>query len=116
MIQLTDPLQNDPVMFKKLLDIGATTLLVPYVSTVAEAEQAVRAVRYPNGDESNGIRGVAGSTRASRYGRDKQYTRTASQRICLLLQIETQEGDSAPPPRSSRSSFLGWRITFRYHG
>ena len=50
------PPWNDSVEFKKLLDIGARTLLVPYVSTVEEAEAAVARVRYPTG----GMRGVAG--------------------------------------------------------
>ena len=82
------PPWNDSVEFKKLLDIGARTLLVPYVSTVEEAEAAVARVRYPTG----GMRGVAGTIRASRYGRVKEYSTTASNEICLLVQIETQQG------------------------
>ena len=82
------PPWNDSVEFKKLLDIGARTLLVPYVSTVEEAEAAVARVRYPTG----GMRGVAGTIRASRYGRVKDYSTTASNEICLLVQIETQQG------------------------
>ena len=82
------PPWNDPVQFKKLLDIGARTILVPYVSTVEEAQKAVSAVRYPTG----GMRGVAGTIRASRYGRIKDYHTTASDDICLMVQIETQEG------------------------
>ena len=60
------PAWNDPVLLKRLLDIGAQTLLVPFVQTAAEARQAVAACRYP----PEGIRGVAGSTRASRFGLD----------------------------------------------
>lgn len=76
---------NDPVAIKHLLDIGAQTLMIPYVQTVAEAEKAVAAVRYP----PNGMRGVAYVTRATRYGLIKDYATTAEQEICLLLQVET---------------------------
>lgn len=78
---------NDPVEIKKLLDCGAQTLLIPYVQTAGEAAAAVAAVRYP----PQGIRGVAGTTRASRYGAVKDYAVRAGQEICLLLQVETAE-------------------------
>jgi len=35
------------------------------------------------------VRGVAGVHRASRYGRDQDYLKTASEQICVVLQIET---------------------------
>lgn len=81
------PSWNDPVEIKKLLDVGAQTLLVPYVQSVAEAEAAVAAVTYP----PKGIRGVAGVTRAGRYGAVDNYTQRASEEICLLVQVETRE-------------------------
>ncbi|WP_347312137.1 aldolase/citrate lyase family protein [Defluviimonas sp. SAOS-178_SWC] len=79
------PAFNDPVLIKRILDHGAQTLLLPYIQSQEEAEAAVRAVRYPPA----GIRGVAGLTRASRYGAVDRYTQTASDEICLLLQVET---------------------------
>ncbi len=79
------PAFNDPVLIKRILDHGAQTLLLPYIQSVEEAEAAVRAVRYPPA----GIRGVAGLTRASRYGSVDRYIKTASDQICLLLQVET---------------------------
>jgi len=79
---------NDTVTIKRVLDVGAQSLLVPYVSTVAEAKQAVAATRYPPA----GVRGVAGTTRATRFGRVQGYARTAHQEICVLVQIETKEG------------------------
>ena len=82
---LVRPAFNDPVLIKRILDHGAQTLLLPYIQSVEEAEAAVRAVRYPPA----GIRGVAGLTRASRYGAVDRYTETASDEICLLLQVET---------------------------
>lgn len=77
---------NDMVTIKRVLDIGAQSLLVPYVSTRAEAESAVSYTRYP----PSGVRGVAGTTRATRFGRVKDYARRAHEEICLLVQVETQ--------------------------
>ncbi|MGH8742533.1 MAG: aldolase/citrate lyase family protein, partial [Burkholderiales bacterium] len=37
-----------------------------------------------------GLRGVAGTTRATRFGRVKDYARRAPEEICLLVQVETQ--------------------------
>ena len=81
------PAWNDKVLITKLLDIGVQTLLVPFVETEEEAAQAVRASRYP----PQGIRGVAGSTRASRFGTAPNYQKTANDEICVLVQIETMQ-------------------------
>jgi 4-hydroxy-2-oxoheptanedioate aldolase len=81
------PAWNDSVMFKRILDIGAQTLLVPYAQNADEAAAAVQAIRYP----PTGIRGVTGSGRASRYGRVKDYLKTAESELCLLVQVETGE-------------------------
>ena len=78
---------NDMVTMKRVLDIGAQTLLVPYVSTAAEARSAVSYTRYPPA----GVRGVAGTTRASRFGRVEDYARRAHEEISLLVQVETQQ-------------------------
>src|SRR5574339_1053359 len=77
---------NDMVTIKRTLDIGAQSLLVPYVSTKEEAQDAVSFTRYPPA----GVRGVAGTTRATRFGRLAEYARRAHEEICLLLQVETQ--------------------------
>ncbi len=81
------PASNDPVLIKRLLDLGAQSLLIPYVQTVEEAEAAVAAVRYPPA----GIRGVAGLTRASRFGRVKGYAQQAETELCLMVQVETRQ-------------------------
>ena len=39
------PAWNDKVLIKRYLDIGAQSLLIPYVQTAEEAEAAVAAVR-----------------------------------------------------------------------
>jgi len=79
------PAWNDKVLIKKVLDIGAQTLLVPFIETAAEAEAAVAATRYPPA----GVRGVAGLTRAGRYGFAADYFARANDEICVLVQIET---------------------------
>jgi 4-hydroxy-2-oxoheptanedioate aldolase len=77
---------NDMVNIKRVLDIGAQSLLIPYVSTAEEARAAVSHTRYPPA----GVRGVAGTTRATRFGRVKDYAKRAHEEICLLVQVETQ--------------------------
>jgi 4-hydroxy-2-oxoheptanedioate aldolase len=77
---------NDMVTIKRVLDVGAQSMLVPYVSSAAEARAAVSSTRYP----PQGLRGVAGTTRATRFGRIKDYARRAHQEICVLVQVETQ--------------------------
>jgi 2-keto-3-deoxy-L-rhamnonate aldolase RhmA len=79
---------NDPVMVKRAMDAGASTLLFPFVQTAEEAAAAVRATRYP----PEGIRGMAGLTRASRFGAVQDHFRTANSRIGVVVQIETRLG------------------------
>ena len=78
---------NEPVIVKRLLDIGARTLLFPFVQSVEEAQRALAATRYP----PQGIRGFAGTTRANRYGRAAGYAQKAAEEICVLVQCETRK-------------------------
>lgn len=78
---------NDMVMIKRFLDIGAQSLLLPYVQNVEEAKQAVISMNYPQ----KGMRGVAGGARAMGYGRIKDYHKKAPAELCLLLQVETRK-------------------------
>ena len=82
------PAANDPVLFKRILDMGAQTLLVPFVQTAEEARLAASAMRYG----PRGIRGMAGMTRAMRYGRVEDYFTTAERELCLIVQIESRQG------------------------
>jgi 4-hydroxy-2-oxoheptanedioate aldolase len=79
---------NDMVLIKRYLDIGARSLLIPYVSTAEEAKAAVAYTRYPPA----GVRGVAGTTRANRFGRVKDYAKRAHEELCVLVQVETKQG------------------------
>lgn len=79
------PAIGDWVLIKRLLDLGAQTLLVPYVQSAEEAEDLVRAMRYP----PRGVRGAAGQTRASRFGTVEGYAIRAEEELCLIAQVET---------------------------
>lgn len=81
------PAWNDPVLIKRVLDIGAQTVLLPFVQNSAEAIRAVQSCRYP----PEGRRGVSGTTRASDFGRTANYLKTAAEQICVLVQVETGE-------------------------
>jgi 2,4-dihydroxyhept-2-ene-1,7-dioic acid aldolase len=81
------PAWNDMVMIKRYLDIGAQSLLLPFVQNPGEAAAAVRSMRYA----PEGVRGMGGSTRASNYGRTKDYVQRAKEELCLLVQVETAE-------------------------
>lgn len=80
------PAWNDAVLAKRALDIGAQTLLFPYVQNVEEAKRAVASTRYP----PQGIRGVSAAARASRYGRVPGYATKANDEMCVLVQAETR--------------------------
>src|SRR5262249_7255908 len=80
------PAWNDIVLIKRFLDIGAQTLLIPFVQTPHEARRAVEATRHP----PRGIPRLTRSRPPSRYGRVKHYLKNASREICLLVQVETR--------------------------
>jgi 4-hydroxy-2-oxoheptanedioate aldolase len=85
---------NETVRFKRVLDAGAHGIMVPYVSTPAEAEAAVAAMRYP----PRGVRGVAKLTRATGFGLTfDEYFAHAHEWLVTLTQIETAEGVSHAP-------------------
>jgi 4-hydroxy-2-oxoheptanedioate aldolase len=77
---------NDPVLIKRILDVGGRTLLVPFVQSAEEARHAVAATRYP----PHGIRGVSVAPRANRFGRVPGYLQNAERDICVIVQLETR--------------------------
>ena len=80
--------QNETPRFKRVLDMGALGVMVPYVSTAAEAHAAVQAMRYP----PHGIRGVAKFNRGAGFGGDfEEYYAHAHERLLTVIQIETVE-------------------------
>lgn len=77
---------NDPVVVKRVLDAGATTLMFPFVQNAEEAARAVAATRYP----PEGIRGLAGASRASRYGTQPSFFAQANRQVGVIVQLETK--------------------------
>src|SRR3546814_469272 len=76
---------NDPILFKRLLDFGALNFMVPDVQDAAQAKSAVASIRYPPA----GNRGVSAVTRATRFGRVADYPRLSDAGIALIVQIES---------------------------
>jgi 2-keto-3-deoxy-L-rhamnonate aldolase RhmA len=82
-IPIVRPQWNDPVQIKRILDIGAYGVLIPWVNSKREAENAVRACKYP----PEGIRGF-GPRRAGMF--DPHYFETANKETLVAVQIETE--------------------------
>jgi 4-hydroxy-2-oxoheptanedioate aldolase len=84
---------NDPIAFKRALDLGVEGVMVPNVSSPIEAADAVAACRYPS---HGGRRGYAASIlRASNYGfATEDYLERAAEDLLITVQIETLGGAS----------------------
>ena len=83
---------NDPPRFKRVLDLGAAGVMVPYINTPDEALQAVAAMRYP----PKGIRGVAMMNRACEFGKGfDAYFAQANDLLLTVVQIETAQAVDA---------------------
>lgn len=82
---------NEPVIFKRFLDAGLRSFMVPMVKMANDAQQAVFATRY----FPEGIRGMAGNQRASGFGRNLAYRETYEQEQCLIAQIESPQAIEA---------------------
>jgi 4-hydroxy-2-oxoheptanedioate aldolase len=80
------PAWNDPVLFKRFLDLGVQSFVVPWVQNAEEARRAVAATRYP----PHGVRGVAVAIRANGYGRIRDYAARVNEEVCLIVQLETR--------------------------
>lgn len=81
------PPWNEPVMVKRLLDIGAFSILFPMIQDASEASAAVAACRYP----PNGVRGVSLNHRGNCFGAAKEdYLKRGEDNVAVLVQIETR--------------------------
>lgn len=78
---------NDAVTVKRVLDAGASTLLFPFVQNADEARRAVAATRYP----PDGQRGMAGMSRASRFGTRADFVQSANREMGVIVQLESPE-------------------------
>jgi 4-hydroxy-2-oxoheptanedioate aldolase len=84
---------NDAPTVLRFLDTGAHGVHVPWVNSAAEAERAVRAVKY----SPRGTRGLAGS-RASEWGLREPieaYVERANRETLVVIQVETQDAVDA---------------------
>ena len=77
---------NDPAEVMRVLDLGVRGVICPMVGSSGEAEEFVRACRYPpDGTRSYGpIRGA--------FGAGHEQARKANEDILLFAMIETAEG------------------------
>ncbi len=80
------PEWNDTVVIKRLLDIGFSNFLIPFIDSEADAVKAVAATRYP----PEGIRGISLSQRNNKFGTVSDYFEKINDNICVMAQIESQ--------------------------
>jgi 4-hydroxy-2-oxoheptanedioate aldolase len=77
---------NDQVYLKRILDAGASSIMVPMIESPEEAQAAVAACRYPPA----GRRGYAApAMRCSNYGFIEDYRARANDELLLMAQIES---------------------------
>jgi len=80
------PVDDNPALLKRLLDMGAQSFLIPMVETPAQAAAIVAALRYPPA----GRRGLGTSmARAARWNGVSDYLQRANAELCLIVQVET---------------------------
>jgi len=83
------PCATDPVVVKRVLDLGARTIMFPAVETAEEAAAAVASTRYP----PRGVRGVMTTARMSGYAIDaaalRAYYEFAESETCTIVQVES---------------------------
>jgi 4-hydroxy-2-oxoheptanedioate aldolase len=77
---------HDYGMFKRMLDAGIHSLMVPMIDTVDQAKTIISSCLYP----PHGRRGYAASVaRSGLYGFDEDYIQTAHEDTFLALQVES---------------------------
>jgi 4-hydroxy-2-oxoheptanedioate aldolase len=78
---------NDPILAKRVLEMGPTGIIFPMVNTAAELDQAMKSTLYP----PDGNRGF-GPIRAVRYGMDDvdAFIAKGSLELVRCVQIETK--------------------------
>jgi 2-dehydro-3-deoxyglucarate aldolase len=82
------PQWAEPVIIKRLLDIGFFNFLMPYIESEEQARTVVSATRYP----PQGMRGVGVVHRSIKYGYVPDYFARINEDICVAVQIESRKG------------------------
>ncbi len=80
---------NEPIIIKRMLDIGFYNFPVPFVETAEQAAQAVASTRYP----PEGIRGSP-FHRGNMFGTVPDYFAQSNKNISILVQIESHREDN----------------------
>jgi len=76
--------ENNPLLIKRVMDAGASGVIVPMVNTKDDASRAVNAVKYP----PVGTRGM-GLARAQGYGLEfEKYRNWVNKESIVIVQIE----------------------------
>jgi 2-dehydro-3-deoxyglucarate aldolase len=88
---LVRPQWAEPILLKRLLDLGVYNFLMPFIESAEQAAEAVAATRYP----PRGIRGIAIAHRSNRYGHVPDYFGQIDDNISVLIQIESRAGVDA---------------------
>lgn len=84
---------HNTATIKRVLDVGAQTLMIPMVESGEQAKQLVRAMRYPSATNPDGIRGVGTAmARAARWNAVDDYFGQADEQMCLIAQVESVAG------------------------
>jgi 2-dehydro-3-deoxyglucarate aldolase len=78
----------EPVIIKRLLDIGFFNFLMPYIESEDQASAVVAATRYP----PQGMRGVGTVHRSIKYGYVPDYFTRVNEDISVTVQIESRKG------------------------
>jgi len=81
---------NEQSIILRFMDTGVQGALIPFVNTAADAERAVRSIKY----QPRGQRGLAG-IRAADFGRTGSlgdYVKKANAETLVVAQIETAQG------------------------
>jgi 4-hydroxy-2-oxoheptanedioate aldolase len=77
---------NDAVYLKRILDAGATAVMIPMLEDAEAARAAVAACRYP----PQGIRGyAAASHRCTRWGKETGYLARWNDEVLIMGQLES---------------------------
>jgi len=83
---------NDEKLILRALETGAQGIVIPFVSTAAEAKRAFEATRYP----PEGTRGMCTATRAAQYGAVrsdyKKHEAECNREILVVGLIEDMNG------------------------
>jgi 2-dehydro-3-deoxyglucarate aldolase len=82
------PQWSEPVIVKRLMDIGFFNFLFPFIETEEQAKAVVAATRYP----PEGIRGVSLMQRGNKFGYLPDYHSRVNENVTVLVQIESLEG------------------------